>query len=67
MSLPSRLFHYLFLSCQEASRLVSMAQDRPLSQRERWRLKVHLGACAACTRYEQQLAFLRAAMRRYRE
>lgn len=67
MSLPDRVFHRLFLSCREASRLVSQAQDRPLSVGERWRLKVHLAACAACTRHERQLATLRAAMRRYRE
>jgi hypothetical protein len=67
MSLSGRIFHRLFLSCQEASRLVSQAQDRPLTGGERWRLKAHLAACAACARYDQQLAFLRATMRRYRE
>jgi hypothetical protein len=67
MSLASYVFHRVFLSCQEATHLLSHAQDAPLGFWRRWRLDVHLRACAACRRFDRQLAALRAAMRRYRE
>jgi len=54
------------LSCKDATRLLSQAQDRPLSSFRRWRLSLHLMTCDACTRFERQLEFLREALRRYR-
>lgn len=60
----SRLIH--FVSCREASELLSQMQDRPLSRRERIRLRFHLAICDACTRFSRQLAFMREAMRTYR-
>ena len=59
-----RLTH--MLSCKEASRLLSQAQDRPLTLRDRVKLRLHLLACTACTRFERQLAFMRTALSRYR-
>lgn len=59
-----RLIH--FVTCREASELLSQSQDRPLSIRERLRLRFHLTICDACTRFSHQLAFLREAMRSYR-
>ena len=55
------------LSCKEATRYASRAQDTRLSAYERWKLKMHLKVCAKCTRFEQQLGFMREAMRRYRQ
>jgi anti-sigma factor RsiW len=54
------------LSCKEASRLVSRMQDGELPPLRRLMLNMHLAACAGCTRFKAQLAFLRAAMQRYR-
>ena len=59
-----RLTH--MLSCKEVTRLLSQAQDRPLALGERIKLRLHLVACTACTRYARQLAFMRTALSRYR-
>ena len=59
-----RLTH--MLSCTEATRLLSQAQDRPLSLGERVKLRLHLLVCTACTRFARQLAFMRTALSRYR-
>jgi Putative zinc-finger len=55
------------ISCKDASRLVSRREDAPLSAWQRWVLRLHLSVCAACTRFERQIAFLHAAMQRYRQ
>jgi hypothetical protein len=54
------------ISCQDASRLVSQREDGPLGIWDRVALRLHLAVCAACTRFERQIHFLRAAMRKYR-
>ena len=54
------------LMCKEATRLLSQAEDRPLSWFERWRLRAHLGICDMCTCFEAQMRLLREAMKRYR-
>jgi hypothetical protein len=55
------------LTCKEASRLLSQAQDRKLTLAQRATLRLHLSACEACTRFGAQLNALRVAMRKYRE
>jgi len=55
------------ISCKDASRLVSQEQDSRMSFWQRVTLRLHLSVCAACTRFEQQIRFLRAAMRKYSE
>jgi hypothetical protein len=52
------------LSCKEAARLLSEAQDHDLGTAERARLRLHLAVCAACRNVEQQFDFIRRAMRR---
>jgi len=52
--------------CKEVSRLLSRAQDKPLSRRDRIRLWFHVRRCIACQRYRRQIAFLRAAGKRFR-
>jgi hypothetical protein len=52
------------LSCKEASRLMSQAEDRELSAGERAALKLHLGVCKACRIAAEQFQDLRRAMRR---
>jgi len=55
------------LSCKDATHLVSQLQERELGVFSRWTLRLHLAACEACTRFEQQMRFLRKAMHRYRD
>ena len=62
--LLNRLIH--FVTCREASELLSHMQDRPLTRRERVRLRLHLAICTYCSRFARQLSFLREAMRAYR-
>ena len=59
-----RLTH--MLSCKEVSRLLSQGEDRRLTLPERLKLRLHLRVCAACTGFARQIAFLRAALQRYR-
>lgn len=51
------------LRCKEVSHLLSESQDRQLKLLERLQLNAHLFMCAACTRYRQQLNFIRRACR----
>ncbi len=55
------------LDCREASRLLSLAFERALSDEERVALRRHLDECFMCVNFESQLRFLREASRRYRE
>jgi hypothetical protein len=59
-----RLIHVI--SCREASRLLSQAQDRPLTWLERVKLRAHLLLCDMCNRFAAQLVVMREAMRHYR-
>ena len=52
--------------CRAAARLLSVAQDRALTAGETEALQHHLGLCFMCRNYESQLAFLRAAVQRFR-
>jgi anti-sigma factor RsiW len=52
------------LSCKEASRLMSQAEDRELSQSERAALAAHLAICKACRAASDQMQQLRRALRR---
>jgi hypothetical protein len=49
------------------SHLVSQLNERGLGPVERWTLRLHLAVCDACMRFEQQMRFMREAMRKYRE
>ncbi len=51
------------LTCKDASHLVSQSQDRPLSFRERWGLRIHLWMCANCRRFERQIGLMRRLLR----
>jgi len=53
------------LSCKEATRLMSEAQDRNLKAGERVSLELHLAMCKGCRNFKQQINFLREACRRY--
>ncbi len=50
------------LTCKDASHLLSERQERPLTFRERWGVRLHLWICESCRRFERQLATIRQAM-----
>ena len=54
------------ISCKDASRLISQLQDGNIPLAQRLRIRLHLMVCDACTRFEQQLRFLRSALQTYR-
>ena len=54
------------LNCRNASRLLSLACERPLNGDELRALKQHLEECLMCTNFEQQLAFLHKASKAFR-
>ena len=49
-------------SCKEASRLISDAQERPLSLVEKFSLYIHLLICESCVNYNKHLKFIRKAI-----
>jgi hypothetical protein len=55
------------LNCRKASRLLSLARERPLDDAELAALKRHLDACLMCRNFEEQLRFMEKAARRFRE
>lgn len=46
------------LSCKDATRLMSEAQDRDLAITETLGLEMHLLICSGCRRYREQMDFL---------
>lgn len=52
-------------SCNESTRLMSEALERPLSWGEWLALRGHLLMCGACRRFERQLDWLRGLGQRY--
>jgi hypothetical protein len=55
------------LTCKDASRLQSQAQDRPLRFGERMGLRLHLLICDNCRRFKLQLDLIRRACRQVNE
>ena len=55
----------LIPTCREASEVLSLAQDRPLTVREKLILHVHLPLCHGCRNFKSQLQFMRRAVRAY--
>lgn len=53
----------LDLDCKEVSRLTSQAQETELPPGEQARLRLHFVICKTCRNVEQQMDFLRRAMR----
>lgn len=47
------------MNCQQASRLLSDAQERQLSLKERTALKFHLLMCTGCRNFSRQMGTLR--------
>jgi hypothetical protein len=58
---------WLLIPCRHAHELLSERMDKPLAQGDRFRLWLHLRICDMCARVEQQMDFMRKAMRRLGE
>lgn len=52
------------LTCKQATETLSQAQDRALSLRERWDLRLHLLMCSGCRNFARQMELIRRACRR---
>ncbi len=55
------------LNCRNASKLLSLACERPLDANELIALKRHLDECLMCANFEKQLEFMRKAAKRFAE
>lgn len=55
------------MTCKQVSQLVSESLDRQLSWRERIGMRIHLYMCNACSRFAEQMRFLRTVVRRFAE
>lgn len=53
------------MNCRNATRLMSKAQERPLSITERISLKLHLIICSGCKNFKDQMNTLRLMTRAY--
>lgn len=53
----------LDLDCKEVSRLISFGLDADLPPGERARLRLHFVICATCRNVDEQMKFLRHAIR----
>jgi hypothetical protein len=55
------------LNCRLASRLLSLAGERALTEGELRALRLHLDECLMCVNFDAQLRFLHKAAKRYFE
>ena len=53
----------LLLDCKEVSRLISEGLDEALPGPERARMRLHFVMCSTCRNVDEQMDFLRRAMR----
>jgi hypothetical protein len=61
-----RLINLLpIVSCQEATRLMSLSMERKLSFKESFNLKLHWMVCSLCGQFHKQIEGLRALLRSY--
>ncbi|WP_225672914.1 zf-HC2 domain-containing protein [Thalassolituus marinus] len=47
------------MNCEQATRLMSEAQERPLNLKEKTELKFHTVMCSGCRRFGEQMTVLR--------
>lgn len=51
------------LTCKEVARLISEGQDQSLPPADRARMRLHFVVCETCRNIQEQVGFLRRAMR----
>ena len=56
----------LNIDCREATRLILLRQDRPLTRTEQVALRMHLWICDPCPRFVRQTQLMRGAMARWK-
>jgi hypothetical protein len=52
------------LDCKDVSRLISDGQDQTLPAAERARLRLHFVICQTCRNVDEQMQFIRRAMKK---
>jgi predicted anti-sigma-YlaC factor YlaD len=52
------------LDCKEVSRLISDGQDQSLPSADRARMRLHFVICETCRNVDEQMQFIRRAMRK---
>jgi predicted anti-sigma-YlaC factor YlaD len=55
----------LKIDCKDVSRLISNAQDQDLTPAERAQLRLHLVICETCRNVDEQMQFIRRAMKKF--
>ncbi|WP_458525393.1 zf-HC2 domain-containing protein [Onishia taeanensis] len=55
------------MMCREVTKLMSKRLDAPLTLRERFTLRFHLGMCDACSECDKQFALLHRAGHAYQD
>ncbi|SDL37393.1 Putative zinc-finger [Franzmannia pantelleriensis] len=55
----------MMMMCKEATRLMSLKQDRRLTFQERLSLRLHLAMCGACRECDRQFSLLNQAGQRF--
>lgn len=55
----------MMMMCREATHLMSLKQDRPLTFKERLSLRMHLLMCGACRECDKQFTLLHQAGKRF--
>jgi predicted anti-sigma-YlaC factor YlaD len=53
------------MMCKEATRLMSLRQDRPLRFQEKLSLRLHLTMCSACRECDRQFTLLHGVGRHF--
>ncbi|TLF51761.1 zf-HC2 domain-containing protein [Halomonas urmiana] len=53
------------MMCKEATRLMSLRQDRPLGFQEKLSLRLHLAMCGACRECDRQFTLLHGVGRHF--
>ncbi|MEM1294312.1 MAG: hypothetical protein AAGH89_03035 [Verrucomicrobiota bacterium] len=59
------VFH--FIQCRETMELFSLKLDKPLNWRQRLAIRMHCLCCPGCSKYGEQLPWLRTAARKLEE
>ncbi len=53
-------------TCKEVAALVIAREDRPLPLWDRLAVRLHMGICAACPKFERQVLQMRNVLRQWR-
>ncbi len=54
-------------SCKEVAALIVAREDRSLPLADRLAVRLHMGICSACPKFERQLQLMRHAMQQWRK